>query len=71
MQVDRMAYLQMQDEAWSSKNKWWNKLATMSKEEMELLPHSIVRKYGVFLEFMQRYQAEAHLDENRRMDYYE
>ena len=60
----------MQNDAYNGENKWWNKLAEMSREDMELLPHNFVRKYGSYLEFMQRYDAEARLDENRRLNYY-
>ena len=55
MQVNRMTFLQMQKEALQGENKWWTKLAAMSREEMELLPHNFVRKYGSYIEFMQRY----------------
>ena len=54
----------------NDEGKWWNKLRSMSREEMELLPINFVRKYGAYVNFMRRMGDEARLDENRAMPYY-
>ena len=65
-----MVYLQLQKEMVNDENKWWNKLVAMSKEELELLPYSFMKKYGAYVHFMRRMGDEARLDENRSLDYY-
>jgi hypothetical protein len=30
-------------------NLWWNKITTMSAEDLDLLPMSFLKKYGTFL----------------------
>jgi len=54
----------------TDEGKWWNKLASMSKEEMELLPLNFARKYAGYLYFLRSMGGEARLDENRNAPYY-
>ena len=37
------------DESWKDKKNWWNKVGTMTDEEIETLPNEYIRKFGSFI----------------------
>jgi hypothetical protein len=51
---------------------WYNRTVFMTEEEIKLLPSGFLKKYGSYLNFMQKMQSEAKLDENKHfMGYYD
>ena len=63
--------LEMQKRSIEDKKAWWNKLKTMSEQEMKLMPYGFLKKYGSMLHFMRRMEQEAHVSENKEYrDYY-
>jgi len=54
LQLERLAMLEMQKRSIEDKKAWWNKLKTMSEQEMKLMPYGFLKKYGSMLHFMRR-----------------
>ena len=48
-EANRLAVLKSFDEGFKDKNTWWNKLSTMTEDELDQLPPEIIRKFGVFM----------------------
>jgi hypothetical protein len=44
----RLSFTKSLEESWNDKNNWWNRLATMKDEELDLLPDAYIRKFGSF-----------------------
>jgi hypothetical protein len=64
--------LKLQELTIGEKTNWFSKLAHMEEEEIQLLPSGFLKKYGSYLNFMQKQQAIAKLDENKvYMGYYD
>lgn len=71
-ELERQAMLKMQRLIISEPKNWFNKMINMSEEEIELLPTGFVKKYGSYLNFLQRQHRDAQLSENQTyMGYYE
>ena len=47
--ADRLALLDYKKEQLVDETSWWNKLATMDADEMELMPYGFIKKYGTFM----------------------
>ena len=62
MRADRMAFLRIQAENDASEDLWWNRLKTMSAEELDLLPFGFLKKYGTFLMAIDDFQRELKTD---------
>jgi hypothetical protein len=61
MELERNVMLEMQKRNLNDKNNWWNKLQSMSTEEMKLMPYGFLMKYGSYVHFMKRMEEEAKL----------
>ena len=49
----------------NDQTSWWNKLRTMTQEEMNLMPLGFIKKYDSYITNMQRYEREFYLEENK------
>ena len=58
------------DELRTDNNLWWNKIRTMSEEELRVLPPSYVMKFGSFVNRIQENKIETHLSVNKSFDMY-
>jgi hypothetical protein len=56
------------EESWKDKNNWWNKVATMTDEEIETLPNEYIRKFGSFIFRVQEVQKVAHTEVNQQLN---
>jgi hypothetical protein len=65
-----LALIKSIDEEWSNKNNWWNKLQTMSQDDVEVLPNEYVKKFGSFIIRFKENQLVARLDDNLNSDMY-
>ena len=64
--------LRLQQLTFHEETNWYNKTVFMTEAEMKLLPSGFLKKYGSYLNFMQKMQTEAKLDENKQyMGYYD
>lgn len=66
MSAHRLAALRLQGDMINDENAWWNKLVTMTEEELKLMPMGFIKKYGSYISNMARYDKEFHLDENKQ-----
>jgi len=41
--------MSIKKDAVNDENMWWNKIKSMSADELDLLPLSFLKKYGTFL----------------------
>ena len=48
-QAFRLSLVKSIEETWREKNNWWNKVQTMSQDEIEALPNEYMRKFGSFI----------------------
>ena len=53
------------DEAWTDKTAWWNKIQSMTEEELDVLPDEYLKKFGNFLMKTQEMQLMSRLDMNK------
>ena len=70
MAAERLAMLRLQQDYINDQTSWWNKLRTMSEDEMNLMPLGFIKKYGSYITNMQRYDREFHLEENKMISSY-
>ena len=64
-QAFRLSLIKSMEETWNDKNNWWNRVQTMTTEEIETLPNEYVRKFGSFIIRHQEMQQEAHVEVSR------
>lgn len=48
-QAFRLALIKSVEENWRDKNNWWNKVQTMTQDQIEALPNEYIRKFGSFI----------------------
>lgn len=48
-QAFRLSLMKSMEEQWKDGNNWWNKIAQMKEEEIDVLPNEYLRKFGGFL----------------------
>jgi hypothetical protein len=65
MRADRLALLETKREMFEDETNWWNKLKTMTNDEMELMPYGFIKKYGTYMLKIREHQQIAHVDENK------
>jgi hypothetical protein len=53
------------EESWNDKNNWWNKVGTMTEQDIEALPNEYIRKFGSFIIRIEEMQKEAHTELNK------
>ena len=70
MAAERLSSLRMQEDYIDDPNHWWNKLQTLTEDEMKLMPMGFIRKYGSYISNLQRYDREFHMDENKHVNGY-
>ena len=59
MQAQRMAFLEISKMPEISETLWWNKLPTMTYDELEMMPISFNIKYGTFVSKI--HEAQLHV----------
>jgi len=67
-QAFRLSLIKSMEESWKDKNNWWNKVATMTDEEIETLPNEYIRKFGSFIFRVQEVQKVAHTEVNQQLN---
>ena len=67
-QAFRLSLIKSMEETWNDKNNWWNRVQTMTTEEIETLPNEYVRKFGSFIIRHQEMQQEAHVEVSRQLE---
>ena len=55
------------EESWKDNKNWWNKITTMTEDEIETLPNEYIRKFGSFLIRYSEMQQIAHTDVNKSL----
>jgi hypothetical protein len=58
------------EESWTDKNNWWNKVAQMKEEEIDVLPNEYLRKFGTFILKTDEMQKIAHEEYSKSMPGY-
>jgi uncharacterized protein YeeX (DUF496 family) len=58
------------EESWKDKSNWWNKVETMSQNEIETLPDEYIRKFGSFIIKTSEMQKESHTEINKDLDFF-
>jgi hypothetical protein len=58
------------EESWTDKNNWWNKVAQMKEEEIDVLPNEYLRKFGTFILKTDEMQKIAHEEHSKSMPGY-
>ena len=66
--ANRLAILQLKKEQGADETLWWNKLASMSENDLDLMPFSFIKKYGSFINKIEEYQKMQILEENQNFD---
>jgi len=56
------------EESFNDKKNWWNKITTMTDDEIETLPNEYIRKFGSFIIRHQEMQQVAKLNVNKELD---
>ena len=67
MAAERLATLRMQEDYLNDPQSWWNKLQTLTEDEMKLMPMGFIKKYGSYITNLQRYDREFHMEENKEI----
>jgi hypothetical protein len=67
-QAQRLALIKSMEESWRDGKNWWNKINTMTDDEIETLPNEYIRKFGSFIIRYQEMQQVAHTDVNQTLD---
>jgi hypothetical protein len=67
----RLALIERGNDVEGDPENWWNKLQQMSKEELEKMPLSFVKKYSSFLIKLKDGQELTKLEDNRSLPYYQ
>ncbi len=69
-QALRLSLIKTVEESWKDKSNWWNKVETMSQNEIETLPDEYIRKFGSFIIKTSEMQKESHTEINKDLDFY-
>lgn len=64
-QAYRLALMKKVEQSWTDKNNWWNKIAQMKEEEIDVLPNEYLRKFGTFILKTEEMQKIVHLENNK------
>ena len=67
-QASRLALVKSMEEAFNDQKNWWNKITTMTDDEMDTLPNEYMRKFGSFIIRYQEMQQVAHTDVNQQIN---
>jgi hypothetical protein len=67
----RMAMIERGNDVYADPENWWNKLKLMSKEELEKMPLSFVKKYSAFLIKLKDGQDLTKMEENYSLPFYQ
>lgn len=65
----RLSLVKSMEETWSDKTNWWNRVQTMTEDEIENLPNEYVKKFGSFIIRHQEMQQEAHVEVSRDLEH--
>ena len=65
LRADRLALLESKGAEFTNEANWWNKLKTMTDDEIELMPYGFIKKYGTFMLKINEHAQIAHVDENK------
>lgn len=68
LKARRLALFELDADPTYSETLWWNKLASMSEEEMEMLPYGFTLKYGTFVRKLQEHQLITNMDASRSFE---
>ena len=55
MKADRLALIELRREDAHNPKYWWNKIRSMTDDEMELLPFNWLKKYGTFVKKLEEH----------------
>ena len=66
-QAYRLSLVKTMEESWKDNKNWWNKITTMTEDEIETLPNEYIRKFGSFLIRYSEMQQVAHTDVNKKL----
>jgi hypothetical protein len=56
------------EESWKEPKNWWNRIATMTDDEIETLPNEYIRKFGSFIIRYNEMQKVAHVEVNKSLN---
>ena len=66
-QAYRLSLVKTMEESWKDNKNWWNKIATMTDDEIETLPNEYIRKFGSFIIRFEEMQQVAHTEVNKSL----
>ena len=69
-QAFRLSLVKSIEESWSDKNNWWNKLQTLTNDDIDSLPDEYIRKFGTYIVRTQENQLSAKQEINKDFDIY-
>ena len=67
-QAYRLSLIKSMEEAFNDNKNWWNKIATMTDDEIETLPNEYIRKFGSFIIRYNEMQQVSHVDVNKSLN---
>lgn len=48
-QALRLSLIKSMQESWNDKTNWWNRVKSMTQEDIENLPNEYIKKFGSFI----------------------
>ena len=67
-QAYRLSLIKSMEESWKDNKNWWNRITTMTDDEIETLPNEYIRKFGSFIIRHEEMQKIAHVEVNKSLD---
>lgn len=64
----RLALIELEADPKYNETLWWRKLATMSEEQMEMLPYGFTLKYGTFVRKIEEQRLLTNTEANRNFE---
>lgn len=68
MKADRLALQRIQKEKLMSEDLWWNKLNTIGDEELDMLPHSFIKKFGTFVTKLENHEIDIKKEKSEKFN---
>ena len=68
MKADRLALIELRREDAHNPKYWWNKIRSMTDDEMELLPFNWLKKYGTFVKKLEEHETLQKEAESRNFE---
>lgn len=68
MHIQRLALKELAQESSVQDKLWWNKIATLTEDDMEMLPLSFTLKYGTFVQKIYENEMYTNIQNSRSFE---